>query len=286
MRGDWLSAARVALGGCVFSLLSLQTPLANAQAAEGASGFFAPSSASAGPASAFARTATTPVGYSIEYSPARPYFVEFRSRHAESYGHMYVMYGEANERHEIIRSEIAGFFPAGDTQNCLDCSVYYWTIGHVLPVPSEIGASDGDLEEQYVTARFRIWIDLQQYQRLVAYISQRKAYGGPWNAFYANCVTFGRDVAAFLNVKMPLILQFAPSVVMYPQDVVELIREANGVHEDQGPLLDAPGSLPPEVAAQIGEQPTTITARHNSKKLTKSTTGRQDYQRTAVSKIH
>ena len=50
-------------------------------------------------------------GYSIEYSPARPFFVEFCARNAESYGHLYVMYGEANDRHEIVRSEIAGFFP-------------------------------------------------------------------------------------------------------------------------------------------------------------------------------
>ena len=44
------------------------------------------------------------------HSSAKRYFVEFRARNAESYGHMYVMYGEVNERHEIIKSEIAGFF--------------------------------------------------------------------------------------------------------------------------------------------------------------------------------
>ena len=101
---------------------------------------------------------------------AKRYFVEFRARNAASYGHMYVMYGEVNARREIIRSETAGFFPAGDSRNCVNCSVYNWTIGHVLPVPSEIGASDGDLEEQYVLARFRVWIDAAQYQSLVAYI--------------------------------------------------------------------------------------------------------------------
>lgn len=287
MRDGWLSAAQGALRIVVFSFLSLQTPLASAQAAEGLSGFIAPTSAYTGLTSASAGAVTTATGYSIEYSAARPYFVEFRARNAESYGHMYVMYGEVNDRHEIIRSEIAGFFPSGDTQNCPDCGVYYWTIGHVLPVPSEIGASDGDLEEQYVLARFRIWINVQQYQRLVAYINQRKAYRGPWNAIYANCVTFGRDVAAFLNVNMPLTIRFAPSVVMYPKYMVESIREANGVHEDQGPLKDAAGSLPPAIASQIGEQPTTTTPRHAvSKKLKRSTTGRLDYQRTAVSEIH
>jgi hypothetical protein len=181
-------------------------------------------------------------------SPAKRYFVEFRARNAASYGHMYVMYGEVNDRREIIRSEVAGFYPAGDNQNCLNCSVYNWTIGHVLPVPSEIGASDGDLEEQYVLARFRVWIDAAQYKRLVAYIEARKANKAPWNAFLNNCVTFGRDVAVFLNLKVPFLIANSPSIVMYPETLVNDLREANGVTQDQGPLKDASGSLPAGVA--------------------------------------
>ena len=73
-------------------------------------------------------------------APHWRYFVEFRARNAASYGHMYVMFGEVNARHEIIKSEVAGIFPAGDARGCENCSIYYWTIGHVLPVPSEIGA--------------------------------------------------------------------------------------------------------------------------------------------------
>jgi len=174
-------------------------------------------------------------------APQWRYFVEFRARNAASYGHLYVMFGKVNDRHEIIKSEVAGFFPAGDERDCVNCSVYNWTIGHVLPVPSEIGASDGDLEEQYVLARFRVWVDSQQYQSLIAYISERKANKGPWNAFFANCVTFGRDVASFLKIKMPALIAVAPSVVMYPKDVVEALREANGVKQEQMPLRDAAG---------------------------------------------
>ena len=184
----------------------------------------------------------------VSYSPTKRYFVEFRARNAASYGHMYVMYGEVNERHEVIRSEIAGLFPAGDTRDCENCSRLNWTIGHVLPVPSEIGASDGDLEEQYVLARFRVWIDAKQYKRLVAYIKERKAHKGPWNALLNNCVIFGRDVAVFSNLKISLLASIAPTVVMYPKEFVEALAEANGVYKDQGPRKDAPGSLPVEVA--------------------------------------
>lgn len=186
-----------------------------------------------------------------EYSPENHFFVEFRARNAASYGHMYVMYGEANERHEVIRSQIAGLFPAGDTQDCLNCSVYLWTIGHILPVPSEIGASDGDLEEQYVLARYRVWINQAQYERLVAYIEHRKATKGPWNALLNNCVTFGRDIAVFLGLNLPPLVAITPSVLLYPKNVVEILRRANGGEKDEGPLKDAPGVLPPEIASEF-----------------------------------
>jgi hypothetical protein len=194
---------------------------------------------------------------SNKYSPSKRFFVEFRARNAASYGHMYVMYGEVNERHEVIRSEVAGYFPAGDSRTCENCSVYNWTIGHVIPVASEIGASDGDLEEQYVLARYRVWIDAAQYKNLVAYINQRKAHLGLWHAFLNNCVTFGRDVAVFLNLKMPLLMRITPSVAMYPQNVVESIRDANGGEKDQGPLKDAPGALPAEIVAKLHAKATT-----------------------------
>jgi len=210
-------------------------------------------------ASADAAEASVP---SNKYSPSHRFFVEFRARKAAShmaasYGHMYVMYGEVNAHHEVIRSEIAGFFPAGDSRTCQNCSVYNGTIGHVIPVPSEIGASDGDLEEQYVIARYRVWIHAAQYRRLVAYINDRKAHLGLWHVALNNCVTFGKDVAVILNLNVPPLMRIAPIVVMYPQYVVEWIRDANGGEKDQGPLRDAPGPLPTEVMAELNAKPPT-----------------------------
>ncbi len=176
-------------------------------------------------------------------APAKKYFVEFRARNAASYGHFYVMYGEVNARQEIVKSHIAGFFPAGDARDCENCSVFNWTIGHVIFVPSEIGVSDGDLEEKYVTARFRVWLTAAQYNKLVAYIEEKKANKPLWNALWKNCVTFGRDVAAYMGLKLPLLLAIAPSVMIYPKDFVDDLREANGVPNEQPPLKDAAGSL-------------------------------------------
>jgi hypothetical protein len=188
--------------------------------------------------------------HSNRYSPRNHFFVEFRARNAASYGHVYVMYGEANARHEVIRSEIAGLGPAGDRGDCLNCSVYNWTLGHLIPVPGEIAATDGDLEEQYVLARYRIWIDETQYKRLVAYINERKANKVQWHAMFNSCVMFGRDVAAFLDLNVPPLFDFSRGFIPYPKTAVEALRDANGGEKDQAPLKDAPGTLAVEIASK------------------------------------
>jgi hypothetical protein len=202
------------------------------------------------PLSAVATTAPLAT-HSNSYSPRNHFFVEFRARNAASYGHVYVMYGEANARHEVIKSEIAGLGPAGDAANCLNCSVYNWTLGHLIPVPGEIAATDGDLEEQYVLTRYRIWVDEATYKRLVAYIDERKADKPMWHAMFNSCVMFGRDVAAFLNLKVPPLFDFSRGFIPYPQTAVEALRDANNGEKDQAPLKDAPSGLPVEIAAKM-----------------------------------
>ena len=156
-------------------------------------------------------------------SSYKPYFVEFRARAAASYGHMYVLYGQLNGRGEIVKSDIAGFHPAGDANNCENCSLIAWTLGHILFVPSETGASDGDLEEKYVTARYRVMLDAASFNKISAHIRQLKAEKRAWNALINNCVTFGNDIADFIGLKTP-----SGSNLMEPKDYVERLREMNG----------------------------------------------------------
>jgi hypothetical protein len=166
------------------------------------------------------------------------YFIEFRARSAASYGHMYVLYGQVNGRGEIVESEIAGLHPAGDASDCYNCSVVPWTIGHLIFVPSETGPSDGDLEEKYVTARYRVWLSAAEYKDVSAYIEELKANSPLWNALWANCVGFGRNVAAHLGLHVPLFIW------LEPKQFVDQLREMNGgPSQEQKPLKDAPNSL-------------------------------------------
>src|SRR4051812_30732590 len=45
-----------------------------------------------------------------------PYFVEFRSRYALSYGHTYVVFGRFNGAGKAISQEVAGLHPASESE--------------------------------------------------------------------------------------------------------------------------------------------------------------------------
>ncbi len=180
------------------------------------------------------------------------YFVEFRGRSAATYGHLYILFGELNARGEVVKSKIAVLYPAGDAQDCDNCSVTNWTIGHLIFVPSGTTATDGDLEEKYVTARYRVLLDKAQYQKLAAYVAKFQADPPLWNALFRNCVSFGKEIAELLGLQTPSLIW------LKPEDFVNSLREMNGVKKEQEPLKDA-GNAPLEA------QPTAVAHQARAK---------------------
>jgi len=139
------------------------------------------------------------------------YYVDFRARTAASYGHAFVWYGKINEE----QVEVAGLHPAGE-------SVIPYIMGHVLFVPAETGASYGDLDEQYLTASYRVTLNEADAEKVFAYIKHRQANSPVWNAAVYNCVAFIRDIASFMGLQTPA------SHLLYPEDWVNQLRELNG----------------------------------------------------------
>ena len=187
-------------------------------------------------------------------SSYKPYFVEFRARSAASYGHMYVIYGQVNRGGEIVKSDIAGLHPAGDSNDCENCSVVSWTLGHIFFVPSETGASDGDLEEKYVSARYRVMVDAATFKKVAAHIGKLKADPPLWNALWRNCVSFGNGIAESMDLKTPSFIW------LEPKDYVEQLRELNG-GKPQGPLKFA---APNSVKTSVSIPPDSVTSRNSS----------------------
>jgi len=121
-----------------------------------------------------------------------PYYVDFRARTAASWGHAFVWYGKTSER-EV---EVAGLTPAGDTAT--------YVIGHLTLVPSETGASYGDLDPQYLTANYRVYLNEPDAKRVFAYIKKLQANSPVWNAETFNCNSFVGSIANFMGLKVPV----------------------------------------------------------------------------------
>jgi hypothetical protein len=209
--------------------------------------------------SAFGDAQSAPAAGKTADNLTNNYFFEFRGRSAAQYGHMYVLFGKVNARGEIVESDIAGLHPAGDANDCDNCSIANWTLGHVMFVPSETGASDGDLEEKYVTARYRVMVDQAHYEKTVAYIRKLQAKNPLWHAVLRNCVSFGRDIAIFMGLQVP------PTSWQEPKTFVTGLRELNGGGE-QLPLVDAPVVDPSAPVSSNAEKPKKLGAQQKQKK--------------------
>jgi hypothetical protein len=120
-----------------------------------------------------------------------PYYVDFRARTAASWGHAFVWYGKTGQR----AVDVAGLTPAGETGS--------YVLGYLTWVPSETGASYGDLDPQYLTAHYKVYLSEADAKRVFAYIKHLQANSPVWNAELTNCTGFIGEIAEFMGLKTP-----------------------------------------------------------------------------------
>jgi hypothetical protein len=177
-------------------------------------------SAALGVQAASAQQTTRPTRSATAAPAAKPqarglYYVDFRARTAASYGHAFVWFGRTDQR----TVDVAGLHPATD-------SVIPYLLGHVIPVPSETGASYGDLDEQYVTASYRVHMNEPEGKRVFAYIKRLQATSPVWNAATYNCVSFIQDIAKYMGLQVP------NNHLLYPEDWVNNLKRLNRARRD------------------------------------------------------
>ena len=187
------------------------------------------------PASAQDRTATAALGSAQQQATNRAiYYVDFRARTAASYGHAFVWYGRADQK----QVEIAGLHPATE-------SVIPYILGHVIPVPSETGKSYGDLDDDYLTASYRVYMTEAEAKRVFAYIRHLQATSPLWNAATYNCVAFIQDIARYMGLRVP------GNHLLYPEDWVNSLKQINGGRRYMSsPAVAQSSSTKPSAAAQ------------------------------------
>jgi hypothetical protein len=94
-------------------------------------------------------------------------------------------------------------------------------IGHFVLVPSETGASDGDTEDQYVTARFQVAMSADEYRRFLGFVKELKGKSPVWHAVLYNCNSFIGDIARFLGMETP------SSTMLMPAEYINGLRDLN-----------------------------------------------------------
>ncbi len=143
----------------------------------------------------------------------RPFYIEFRARSAQSYGHTFLIHGRLGKQGNILTKTVAGLHPFTE-------SPVPWMVGHLIMVPSETGASDGDIEDQYTTARFQVALSVEEYRRVTNFIGQLQATSPVWHAVFYNCNAFVGVVARFMGLQ-------TPSSLHLPENYVNGIRDLN-----------------------------------------------------------
>jgi hypothetical protein len=138
-----------------------------------------------------------------------PYYVDFRARTAASYGHAFVWFGKTSDK----QVEVAGLWPKGD-------EVPYM-LGHLMWVPAGTGATYGDLDVQYLTASYRVYLNEEDAKKTFAYIKHLQETNPLWNAETTNCTAFIGRIASFMGLKTPFHLQ-------KPEAYVNQLKEMNG----------------------------------------------------------
>jgi hypothetical protein len=151
-------------------------------------------------------------GPTVYTSGSGPYYIEFRSRFSWDYGHTYIVHGRVGD--PPTHASVAGLSPVGDDSTS-------WVIGHYVPVPAETGWTDGDLEDKYVTSRYRVLMSKEQYDRVMAYVRDLQSRSHVWSAELYNCNAFVADIAKEMGMKVPA------STLIYPKIFINHLRAMN-----------------------------------------------------------
>ncbi len=152
----------------------------------------------------------------------KPYFVEFRARSAYNYGHTFLVHGRVGQR--ITKKDVVGLHPVSE-------SPLPWMIGHIIPVPSETGASDGDAEDEYIIARYRVYLSEAEYKPILAKMREWQSSTPLWHAAVYNCNAFVGSIARYMGLQA----QMVGAHLQLPKDFIEGLKAMNNGRDTLSP---------------------------------------------------
>jgi hypothetical protein len=196
------------------------------------------------------------------HSAGKPYFIEFRARSAYNYGHTFLVHGRVGQR--ITARDVVGLHPATESPTP-------WMIGHFIPVISETGASDGDYEEPYVIARYRVLLTEAEYKRVLAHMRYKQGHSPLWHAVLYNCNRFVGEIAEYMGLRAPF------NSLQMPKEYINELRALNGGRKElSAPVREASSAHTQDTAVvpapkprqAVGNRPQAAVARQPRAQVT------------------
>jgi hypothetical protein len=120
---------------------------------------------------------------------------------------------------------------------------------------SETGASDGDFEDEYVIARYRVGLTEAEYKKTLATMRGMQKNHPVWHAVLYNCNRFVGDIAQTMGLKAP------DNSLLMPKEYINTLKQLNGGRPElsgSGSTVTAraPAAQQPETAAAPKRQQT------------------------------
>jgi hypothetical protein len=154
-----------------------------------------------------------------------------RARIAETYGHTFLVHGQVGQI--ITKNDVVGLHPATE-------SPIPWMIGHIIPVPSETGPSEGDDEDEYLIARYRVYLSEAEYKPILAKMREWQSSTPLWHGAVYNCNAFVGSIARYMGLQSP---NPVTGNLQLPKDFIEDLKAINGGRDTLSGSQDGPRHL-------------------------------------------
>lgn len=148
-------------------------------------------------------------GFVVDSGPPRPvdakarYYVEFRARPLNVYGHTYVVYGRLDASGAPAEKRFVGLHPEGDAAGLAAGSLPMLVPATTLPLKE-----DAQLP---VVAAYRVPITAAQYEQIQRFVYEKRSRPLSWNLYTQNCNNFAGELAKRIGLKVPVqSFQFTP----------------------------------------------------------------------------
>lgn len=118
------------------------------------------------------------------------YFVEFRSRPTETFGHSVVFYGQVDANGRLAKGGVVSLHPIDDEK------------GIIFPSRAWVGPSAQDISER-PDALYRRRVTPREYARVEIAVRRMKASWHVWHATFINCNDLSIQVADAIGLRRP-----------------------------------------------------------------------------------